>query len=76
MIKVTDIRGLREETGWPQWGLAKATGIRRDKISLIENGYVVPTAAELEKIEQALLAEIGRCSERLEQVMHSRVEVD
>jgi len=75
MIKVTDIRGLREETGWPQWGLAKATGIRRDKISLIENGYVTPSTAELEKIERALLEEIEHRSSRLERVLHSHAEV-
>ncbi|MGA2978043.1 MAG: helix-turn-helix transcriptional regulator [Terriglobales bacterium] len=71
MIKVTDIRELRKAADCSQWGLAKATGIDRSRLSLMECGYVEPSAAELEKIEQALLTEVRQLSMRLEQVLRS-----
>jgi transcriptional regulator with XRE-family HTH domain len=69
---ITDIRTARELTNWSQWELAKAAGVERTRLSLYECGHVLPTATELARIEQALLAEIGRQRVRLEDFMHAR----
>ncbi len=37
-----------------QWGLRNLTGIHQSKISLIENGYLVPNESEKWEIAQAL----------------------
>ena len=37
-----------------QWDLRIATGIHQSKLSLIENGYVVPSIDETMRIAQAL----------------------
>jgi predicted transcriptional regulator len=75
MLQAKDIRELREHADVSQWRLSKATDIERSKISLIERGYVAPSAAELARIERALLLEVRRQSARLEKVLQSREEV-
>lgn len=37
-----------------QWGLAKRAGVSQTKISLLENGYVIPSKEEIKKIANAL----------------------
>lgn len=71
MIEPKDIKGLREETKCPQARLAKAVKMDRSKLSLIERGYVTPSAAELLEIEQALFEEVRQLSTRLAQVLGS-----
>jgi DNA-binding XRE family transcriptional regulator len=46
--------------GWSQWQLAKATGIDRTRLSLIENQHVVPNSEEQATIRRALLEETAR----------------
>jgi transcriptional regulator with XRE-family HTH domain len=72
---MADFKELREHTGWSQWKLAEATGIERSKISLMECGYVEPSAVELTAIERVLLKEISRLNLRLERVLQSREEI-
>lgn len=48
------LKEIREERGVTQWDIRIATGIHQSKISLIENGYVLPTDREKKKIAQAL----------------------
>ena len=42
-----------------QWALSISTGICQSKLSLIENGYIVPTEREKELIVQPLGFDIG-----------------
>lgn len=45
---------VREARGFSQWDLAVRTGLDRSRLSLIENGYIVPTSEQLAKIREAL----------------------
>jgi transcriptional regulator with XRE-family HTH domain len=44
-------RTIKKQT---QWDLGRATGIHQSKISLIENGYIVPNDEERALIAKAL----------------------
>jgi transcriptional regulator with XRE-family HTH domain len=69
-----EIRELRELAGLSQYRLAAATGIDRTRLSLFENGHAAPSAVELAAIEQVLLEEIGRRSERYQEFLHRPVD--
>jgi transcriptional regulator with XRE-family HTH domain len=64
-----NIRELRNLADWSQFQLATATGIDRTRLSLIENGHVIPDLDERLTIEQALLAEIARRSDDFNAVL-------
>ena len=49
-----DMRVTRVLTNIKQLQLQKLTGINQARISAIENGHVVPTVLEMEKIEKTL----------------------
>ncbi len=49
-----DIYSVRKDRGYGQTKLAKAIGIRRDEISILENGHRLPTKETLEKIKKEL----------------------
>jgi len=49
-----DIQAIRREKGISQNQLAKAIGIRRDELSIIENGHRLPTSITLNKIKDVL----------------------
>ncbi len=54
MIFTNDIQAVRSSTGISQNKLAKSIGIRRDELSIIENGHRLPTKEMLEKIKKEL----------------------
>ena len=49
-----DIQAIRKEKGISQSQLAKAIDIRRDELSIIENGHRLPTSITLNKIKDVL----------------------
>jgi len=49
-----DIYAMRKFKGYGQTKLSKAIGIRRDELSIIENGHRLPTKATLEKMKKEL----------------------
>ena len=52
MIFINDIQAIRSSMGISQNKLAKSIGIRRDELSIIENGHRLPTKEMLEKIKK------------------------
>ena len=55
MIFKNDIRAIRISTNYGgQTKLARAIGIRRDELSIIENGHRLPTEEILQKIKNEL----------------------
>ena len=54
MIFTNDVQAIRLSKGISQNKLAKAIGIRRDELSIIENGHRLPTKETLEKIKKEL----------------------
>ena len=49
-----DLATTRVRERKTQWDIRMATGIHQSKISLIENGYIIPTDKEKETIADAL----------------------
>ena len=49
-----DIQAVRKIKGYSQTQLAKVIGIRRDQLSIIENGHRLPTREMVEKIKKEL----------------------
>jgi len=49
-----DLKEARFHRRTSQWDISVKTGIPQSKLSLIENGYVVPKDEEKEKIATAL----------------------
>lgn len=49
-----DIQAVRKTKGYGQTKLAKVVGVRRDELSIIENGHRLPTKEMLEKIKNEL----------------------
>jgi transcriptional regulator with XRE-family HTH domain len=64
-----DVSTLRKLAAWPQYKLARATGIDRTRLSLAENGHITLSAAEQTAIEKVLLKEIGRRREQFADVL-------
>ncbi len=54
LIFKNDIQSVRTSKGYSQSRLAKAIDIRRDELSIIENGHRLPTKEIIEKIKQEL----------------------
>ena len=54
IIFTNDIQAVRSSKGISQNQLAKLIGIRRDELSIIENGHRLPTKEILEKIKKKL----------------------
>ncbi len=54
LIFTNDIQSVRTAKGYSQSKLAKAIGIRRDELSIIENGHRLPTMEIIEKIKKEL----------------------
>ena len=54
-----ELRRMREEAGFTQVGLAKASGVARATINKIEQGYRSPTIETLERLADALGQEIA-----------------
>jgi len=54
MIFTNDIQAVRSSKEISQNKLAKAIGIRRDELSIIENGHRLPTRETLERIKKEL----------------------
>ena len=54
-----ELRRMREEAGFTQVGLAKASGVDRATINKIEQGHRSPTIETLEKLAGALAVEMG-----------------
>lgn len=52
------IRAAREARGWSQTELATRAGLRQHAVSRLEAGDVVPTLTTLERIADALEAEL------------------
>lgn len=48
------VRGLREEKGWTQAGLAQAAGMAQPAVARFEAGGTVPTLVVLERLARAL----------------------
>jgi transcriptional regulator with XRE-family HTH domain len=46
--------------GWSQSKVAAKTGVDRNRLSFIENGYISPSAQEQAILERVLLDEISR----------------
>jgi ribosome-binding protein aMBF1 (putative translation factor) len=53
------VRALRERRGWSQTQLAKATGMSQPAVARFEAGGTVPTLPVLERLAQALDAELA-----------------
>ncbi|NKY84269.1 helix-turn-helix domain-containing protein [Nocardia veterana] len=53
------IRAAREARGWSQTELAARAGLRQHAVSRLEAGDVVPTLTTLERIAEALEAELS-----------------
>jgi len=68
-LQPKDLAELRELAGLPQPVLAKAVGIDRPKLSLIENGHVQPTEEELADIVTAVRAAHRERVARFEQLL-------
>lgn len=51
-------RELREQRGWSQTALARATGMTQSAIARFESGGTVPTLPVLERLARALDAEL------------------
>ena len=49
-----DLKTARVSKGKTQWDVRKSTGIHQSKVSLIENGYVVPSEMERSAISKYL----------------------
>ena len=49
-----DLKVARVLNGKTQWDVRKVTGIHQSKVSLIENGYVIPTNDEKKLIAGVL----------------------
>jgi transcriptional regulator with XRE-family HTH domain len=54
LIFKNDILAERMKKNYSQNQLAKAIGIRRDQLSIIENGHRLPTSEILTKIKEEL----------------------
>lgn len=54
MPRLTQLKLRRLEAGIVQIELAHLAGISRCKLSEIENGYLAPSAAELERLASAI----------------------
>ena len=54
MIFKNDIQAVRKSKGYGQTKLARAIGVRRDELSIIENGHRLPSKEMLEKIKAEL----------------------
>lgn len=52
------VRQMREERGWTQTRLAEAAGMTQSALARFEAGGTVPTLALLERIAQALQAQL------------------
>lgn len=52
------VRQMREERGWTQSRLAEAAGMTQSALARFEAGGTVPTLALLERIAQALQAQL------------------
>lgn len=48
------IAALRKARGWTQVELAAEVGVRRDKVSLWENGHRVPSVCRFMRLAEAL----------------------
>jgi transcriptional regulator with XRE-family HTH domain len=53
-MKTPNPRKLRQMAGVTQTVLARATGIDRSRLSLIESGQIKPTEAQARKIKKVL----------------------
>jgi len=51
---LSDIQTLRRKRGWSQSKLASSLGIRRDELSILENGHRLPNKDILKKLTQEL----------------------
>lgn len=54
IMKITEFKSRRLRVFCSQYRLAEASGVRRNRISLIECGYAKGTPAEIEQINKAL----------------------
>jgi len=54
LIFKNDIQSVRTEKGYSQNRLARAIDIRRDQLSIIENGHRLPSPEILNKIKEVL----------------------
>ena len=54
LIFKNDIQSVRTEKGYSQNRLARAIDIRRDQLSIIENGHRLPSPEILNKIKEIL----------------------
>ena len=54
LIFKNDIQAVRTEKGYSQNKLARAIDIRRDQLSIIENGHRLPSPEILNKIKEIL----------------------
>jgi len=70
-MKMSKLRQLRRDGGLTQYGLAKATGIDRTKISHAELGVVTLTDEELKRIRKVLLDAARKKSERILKTLDS-----
>jgi ribosome-binding protein aMBF1 (putative translation factor) len=52
------VRELREQQGWTQARLAEAAGMTQSAVARLEAGGTVPTLPVLERVSQALGAEL------------------
>ncbi len=53
------VRGLREQAGWSQSELAKASGMTQSAVARFEAGGTVPTLPVLERLANALDATLS-----------------
>jgi transcriptional regulator with XRE-family HTH domain len=51
---MNNLKSFRLYKGINQYGLARITGVHQSRISLIENGYIVATVSEKERLAKAL----------------------
>jgi transcriptional regulator with XRE-family HTH domain len=66
---IGNVSTIRKLVAWPQYKLARATGIDRTRLSLAENGHITLSADEQTAIEKVLLKEIGRRREQFADVL-------
>jgi len=66
---VNTIRQLRKAAGWSQHEVARAAGMTRSRISLIECGYVDATLSEKQLLKQVLLDAVVSRAEHLAELV-------
>jgi transcriptional regulator with XRE-family HTH domain len=70
------LQEVRSERDLSQWDLKLLTNIHQTKISLIESGYVIPTAEERRKLARALGVDPGELAFELKSFVGTHLSAD